>query len=177
MSEDSLSLTAMFERIDDTWTPEVVSKDIGKINFLFSLANSFNSIGFDWMTSSSNAVNEYDQLQKLVFPDSLNGHLETAPCLETAKFETANVLNCDSNLSQLFCKLEVSLPQTPVVYGKFIPLNYQGAQLRGPTGKEIFVRHSDSQELLLLLCHDETDPRRRPPRCLSANRLTSKRSV
>ena len=48
LNEDSLSLTAMFERIDDTWTPEAVTKDIGKVNYLFSLANSFNSIGFDW---------------------------------------------------------------------------------------------------------------------------------
>ena len=44
LSEDSLSLTAMFERIDDTWTPEAVTKDIGKINFLFSLANSLSTV-------------------------------------------------------------------------------------------------------------------------------------
>ena len=171
LNDDSLSLTAMFERIDDTWTPEAVSKDIGKINFLFSLANSFNSIGFDWMTSSANAVNEFDQLQKLIFPDSLNGHLETAPCLDTAKFEMVKVLNCDSNPSKLFCELEVSLPQTPVVYGKFIPLSYNGAQLRGPTGKETFVRHPESQEILLILCHDLEEVPTKVPICKQVDEL------
>ena len=53
--------------------------------------------------------------------------------------------------------MEVSLPQSPVVYCKFLPLNYQGAQLRGPSGKEIFVRHPDSQEILLLLCKDDVE--------------------
>ena len=67
------------------------------------------------------------------------------------------VLKCSSNTNQLFCELEVSLPQSPVVYCKFLPLNYQGAQLRGPSGKEIFVRHPDSQEILLLLCKDDVE--------------------
>ena len=38
----------MIEKIDDSWTLEAVTADIAKVNFLYSLANMFNSIGYDW---------------------------------------------------------------------------------------------------------------------------------
>ena len=56
----------------------------------------------------------------------------------------------------MFCELEVSIPEKTVEYGLFQILNYHGAQLRGPTGKEIFVRNLDTQEVVLLLCNTES---------------------
>ena len=48
MREDSNALVSMIEKIDDSWTLEAVTADIAKVNFLYSLANMFNSIGYDW---------------------------------------------------------------------------------------------------------------------------------
>ena len=157
MTEDSTALSNMIAKIDDIWTAEAVNKDIAKINYLYSLANTYNSIGFDWFSISSASVSEFDQLRRLSFPDSLNGHLETAVCLEPVSFESIKILRCGSNKSQLFCELEVAVPTHPVSYGFFQILNYQGAQLRGPTGKEIFVWNPETQEIVLLLCEDESE--------------------
>ena len=156
MREDSNALVSMIGKIDDTWTLEAVLADVAKINFLYSLANMYNSIGYDWHDIASATVSEYDQLRKLSFPDSLHGHLETAACLEPVAFESIVVLSCGSNKKQLFCELEVSVPENKVVYGLFQVLNYYGAQLRGPTGKEIFVRNPDTQEVVLLLCNTDS---------------------
>ena len=74
MNEDSLALTSMYERIDDSWTPEAVGKDVGKINYLYSLANTYNSKGNDWYSLTGDTVSEYDQLCKLQFPDTWKQH-------------------------------------------------------------------------------------------------------
>ena len=74
MGEDSNALLSMIGKIDDTWTLEAVTKDIAKVNFLYSLANTYNSIGYDWhdIASATVGVSEYDQLRKLSFLDSLH---------------------------------------------------------------------------------------------------------
>ena len=56
----------------------------------------------------------------------------------------------------MFCELEVSIPENTVEYCLFQILNYHGAQLRGPTGREIFVRNPDTQEVVLLLCNTDS---------------------
>ena len=147
MNEDSLALTSMCKRIDNSWTPEAVSKDVGKINYLYSLANTYNSIGNDWYSLTGDTVSEYDQLRKLQFPDSLNIHLETAPCLETAVHETVKVLKCSSNTNQLFCELEVSLPQAPVYMVSFFRLiikvhRYEDHQEKRSSSDILTVRKS-----------------------------------
>ena len=48
MVEDSSALVNMIEKIYDTWTVEAVTKDIAKLNFMYSIANAYNSIGFEW---------------------------------------------------------------------------------------------------------------------------------
>ena len=157
MVEDSSVLVSMIDKIDDTWTVETVTKDIAKLNFLYSIANTYNSIGFEWNQITAASVSEYDQLRKLDFPDNLHGHLETVVCLEPVALESIKVLSCDSNRNLLFCEIEVSVPQNSASYGLFQILNYQGAQLRGPSGREIFVRNPENQEIMLLLCKDDID--------------------
>ena len=154
MVDDSSTLVNMIEKIDDSWTVEVVNKEIARLNFLYTLANAYNSVGFDWSQLAASSVSEYDQLRKLEFPDALHGHLETTTCLEPVAFESIKVLSCSSNRNLLFCEIAVYIPENSMVYGLFNILNYQGAQMRGPTGKEIFVRNPDNQEIMILLCKD-----------------------
>ena len=58
MGEDSNALLSMIGKIDDSWTLEAVTKDIAKVNFLYSLANTFNLIGYDWHNIASATVSE-----------------------------------------------------------------------------------------------------------------------
>ena len=103
----------MKEKIDDSWTLEAVTKDISKVNFLYSLAIVYSSIGYDWHEIASAMVSKYDQLRKLSFMDSLHGHLETATCLEPVTFESIVVLSCGSRLSTLVQLAPGQVKQAP----------------------------------------------------------------
>jgi len=91
-------------------------------------------------------------------PDSLPFALDTLICVELGELENLHVNYCRRVKQGLFCELSLISTKSTQTYTKYLPVSYEGAQLKLPFGaKELLRASTNSWELHICEEDDYTD--------------------
>jgi hypothetical protein len=102
-----------------------------------------------------------DSLSSGIFPTSLMGLYQAAPCIGPKLNEELTVKNCNGYRNVFTCSIEVREPTAIQTVRQMIPVHYNSISLKGETESQLFVKTQTGSRVQLLDCdidlHDTQD--------------------
>ena len=81
-------------------------------------------------------------------PDALPNMLKTLSCYDAGNLENIYVNFCDKSKWGLLCELDMVMYQSMEKYQKYVPINYEGAQIIAERESQMFVKNHDKWGIL-----------------------------
>ena len=153
MQQDVKNMETAFNRIGTTWTANSIKTDNTEINTIRVFVQLFSETMDYWFSDFNKVLAELDTLASELYPSTLMGHYQEAPCIKNITGEKVQVLDCHRAKSAFICNIDVKIPEEINHMNILIPVHYDEIRIRGHNKDQIFALTDKNPEPKVLDCN------------------------